>query len=203
MITSYKYEGKNYEEILEKALKELEVTENDIYLQTQEEEGKLFKSKKYMIDIIKKQDVIDYIKSYIKEFAKNINMEIKCEVREKDGNISVLLVSSNNSLLIGRDGKNLNALQLLLRNSLSTITNRKIMLMLDASGYKNKKIKNLEFEIKKICKDVLRTKMEVKLDPMNSFERRIVHNVVGGYDNLKSNSVGEEPNRYTIISYKD
>ena len=203
MITSYKYEGKNYEEILEKALKELEVTENDIYLQTQEEEGKHFKSKKYMIDIIKKQDVIDYIKSYIKEFAKNINMEIKCEVREKDGNISVLLVSSNNSLLIGRDGKNLNALQLLLRNSLSTITNRKIMLMLDASGYKNKKIKNLEFEIKKICKDVLRTKMEVKLDPMNSFERRIVHNVVGGYDNLKSNSVGEEPNRYTIISYKD
>ena len=134
---------------------------------------------------------------------KNINMEINCEVREKDGNISVLLVSSNNSLLIGRDGKNLNALQLLLRNSLSTITNRKIMLMLDASGYKNKKIKNLEFEIKKICKDVLRTKMEVKLDPMNSFERRIVHNVVGGYDNLKSNSVGEEPNRYTIISYKD
>lgn len=203
MITSYKYEGKNYEEILEKALKELEVTENDIYLETQEEEGKLFKSKKYMIDIIKKQDVIDYIKSYIKEFAKNINMEINCEVREKDGNISVLLVSSNNSLLIGRDGKNLNALQLLLRNSLSTITNRKIMLMLDASGYKNKKIKNLEFEIKKICKDVLRTKMEVKLDPMNSFERRIVHNVVGGYDNLKSNSVGEEPNRYTIISYKD
>lgn len=203
MITSYKYEGKNYEEILEKALKELEVTKNDIYLETQEEEGKLFKSKKYMIDIIKKQDVIDYIKSYIKEFAKNINMEIKCEVREKDGNISVLLVSSNNSLLIGRDGKNLNALQLLLRNSLSTITNRKIMLMLDASGYKNKKIKNLEFEIKKICKDVLRTKMEVKLDPMNSFERRIVHNVVGGYDNLKSNSVGEEPNRYTIISYKD
>lgn len=203
MITSYKYEGKNYEEILEKALKELEVTENDIYLETQEEEGKLFKSKKYMIDIIKKQDVIDYIKSYIKEFAKNINMEINCEVREKDGNINVLLVSSNNSLLIGRDGKNLNALQLLLRNSLSTITNRKIMLMLDASGYKNKKIKNLEFEIKKICKDVLRTKMEVKLDPMNSFERRIVHNVVGGYDNLKSNSVGEEPNRYTIISYKD
>lgn len=203
MITSYKYEGKNYEEILEKALKELEVTENDIYLETQEEEGKLFKSKKYMIDIIKKQDVIDYIKSYIKEFAKNINMEINCEVREKDGNISVLLVSSNNSLLIGRDGKNLNALQLLLRNSLSTITNRKIMLILDASGYKNKKIKNLEFEIKKICKDVLRTKMEVKLDPMNSFERRIVHNVVGGYDNLKSNSVGEEPNRYTIISYKD
>ena len=203
MITSYKYEGKNYEEILEKALKELEVTENDIYLETQEEEGKLFKSKKYIIDIIKKQDVIDYIKSYIKEFAKNINMEINCEVREKDGNISVLLVSSNNSLLIGKDGKNLNALQLLLRNSLSTITNRKIMLMLDASGYKNKKIKNLEFEIKKICKDVLRTKMEVKLDPMNSFERRIVHNVVGGYDNLKSNSVGEEPNRYTIISYKD
>ena len=203
MITSYKYEGKNYEEILEKALKELEVTKNDIYLETQEEEGKLFKSKKYMIDIIKKQDVIDYIKSYIKEFAKNINMEINCEVREKDGNISVLLVSSNNSLLIGRDGKNLNALQLLLRNSLSTITNRKIMLMLDVSGYKNKKIKNLEFEIKKICKDVLRTKMEVKLDPMNSFERRIVHNVVGGYDNLKSNSVGEEPNRYTIISYKD
>ena len=75
--------------------------------------------------------------------------------------------------------------------------------MLFRSNYKVKKEKHLSFEIKKICKDVLKTKMDVKLDPMNSYERRIVHNVVSKFDNLYSESVGEGINRYTVIKYKE
>ena len=73
----------------------------------------------------------------------------------------------------------------------------------DASNYKGKKIKNFEYEIKKIAKSVLRTKVAVKLDPMNSYNRRIVHNVVSEFENLTSLSEGEEPNRYVVIDYKE
>ena len=66
-----------------------------------------------------------------------------------------------------------------------------------------RKEKHLEFEIKKICKEVLKTKVEVKLDPMNSYERRIVHNVVSKFDKLYSESEGEAPNRYTVIKCKE
>lgn len=203
MITSYKYEGKTIEEATEKALTELNEELVNLYIQQSEEEAKLFKSKKYIIEVIKKQDVFDYIKKYISELSKKMDIEIKCEVREKDETINVVLVSSNNALLIGKDGKNLNAIQLLIRQAVSVQTGQNIRLLVDISGYKNKKIKNLEYEVKKICKEVMNTKIEVKLDPMNSFERRVVHNVVGQFPNLKSNSVGEAPNRYTIISYHE
>ena len=74
---------------------------------------------------------------------------------------------------------------------------------LDASNYKAKKNKNLEYEVKKIAKDVLKTKIDAKLDPMTSFERRIVHNVVNNFENLMTESVGETPNRCVVIKYKE
>ena len=203
MITSYKYEGKNNEELLIDALTELKVTRDDVYFKQTTEEGKLFKAKKYIIEIIKKEDVINYIKKYINEFANKFGVKINSEVRESDGIINVMLVTENNALLIGKDGKNIDAIQILLRQAVCNQTNQNIKVLVDISGYKNKKNKNLEFEIKKICKEVLKTKVEVKLDPMNSYQRRIVHTVVSEFPNLKSESIGEAPNRYTVISYKE
>ena len=203
MITSYKYEGKNNEELLIDALTELKVTRDDVYFKQTTEEGKLFKAKKYIIEIIKKEDVINYIKKYINEFANKFGVKINSEVRESDGIINVMLVTENNALLIGKDGKNIDAIQILLRQAVCNQTNQNIKVLVDISGYKNKKNKNLEFEIKKICKEVLNTKVEVKLDPMNSYQRRIVHTVVSEFPNLKSDSIGEAPNRYTVISYKE
>ncbi len=203
MITSYKFEGKNEEELLLQALTELKLTKEDVYFKQTLEEGKLFKSKKYIIEITKKQDVINYIKKYINDFANKFGIKINSEVRENDGIINVMLISDNNSLLIGKDGKNMDAIQILLRQSLCNQINQNVKVLVDVSGYKNKRNKNLEFEIKKICKEVLNTKLEVKLDPMNSYQRRIVHTVVSNFPNLKSESVGESPNRYTVISYKE
>lgn len=203
MITSYKYEGKNNEELLIDALTELKLTKDDVYFKQTTEEGKLFKAKKYIIEIIKKEDVINYIKKYINEFANKFGVKINSEVRESDGIINVMLVTENNALLIGKDGKNIDAIQILLRQAVCNQTNQNIKVLVDISGYKNKKNKNLEFEIKKICKEVLNTKVEVKLDPMNSYQRRIVHTVVSEFPNLKSESIGEAPNRYTVISYKE
>ena len=203
MITSYKYEGKNNEELLIDALTELKVTRDDVYFKQTTEEGKLFKAKKYIIEIIKKEDVINYIKKYINEFANKFGVKINSEVRESDGIINVMLVTENNALLIGKDGKNIDAIQILLRQAVCNQTNQNIKVLVDISGYKNKKNKNLEFEIKKICKEVLNTKVEVKLDPMNSYQRRIVHTMVSEFPNLKSESIGEAPNRYTVISYKE
>ena len=203
MITSYKYEGKNNEELLIDALTELKVTRDDVYFKQTTEEGKLFKAKKYIIEIIKKEDVINYIKKYINEFANKFGVKINSEVRESDGIINVMLVTENNALLIGKDRKNIDAIQILLRQAVCNQTNQNIKVLVDISGYKNKKNKNLEFEIKKICKEVLNTKVEVKLDPMNSYQRRIVHTMVSEFPNLKSESIGEAPNRYTVISYKE
>ena len=199
MITLHKYEGKNVDLLKEQCLNELE----DAYMVTKELESGLFKGKKYQLEAITKEEIISSIKSFIKELSKNMNLEINSEIRFEENNINILLVSDNNNILIGKDGKTLNAIQLILRQSFKELNQFDLRIIVDVSNYKAKKIKNLEYEVKKICKEVLKTKVEVKLDPMNSYERRQVHSIVAEFEGLQSISYGEAPNRYTVIKIKD
>ena len=199
MITLHKYEGKNVDLLKEQCSNELE----DAYMATKELESGLFKGKKYQLEAITKEEIISSIKSFIKELSKNMNLEINSEIRFEENNINILLVSDNNNILIGKDGKTLNAIQLILRQSFKELNQFDLRIIVDVSNYKAKKIKNLEYEVKKICKEVLKTKVEVKLDPMNSYERRMVHSIVAEFEGLQSISYGETPNRYTVIKIKD
>lgn len=203
MLTLSKYEGKTKEEALEKCTSELQLKIEELYIKETETEAKLFKSKKYIIEAIKKQDVINYIKDYIKEIDKSFNINIKSEINENENIIKVILVSENNPILIGKEGKNIEALQVLIRNSIKNQIGIDVKVNIDASNYKKKKEETFEREMKKIIKSVLNTHIEVKLDPMNSYNRRIVHNLASNYKNIKTESVGEEPNRYTIIKYEE
>ena len=199
MITLHKYEGKNVDLLKEQCSNELE----NAYMVTKELESGLFKVKKYQLEAITKEEIISSIKSFINELSKNMNLEINSEIRFEENNINILLVSDNNNILIGKDGKTLNAIQLILRQSFKELNQFDLRIIVDVSNYKAKKIKNLEYEVKKICKEVLKTKVEVKLDPMNSYERRKVHSVVAEFEGLQSISYGETPNRYTVIKIKD
>lgn len=203
MVTSYKFEGKSKEELKNRYLEELKVNDSDIFVKETEEEGSLFKSKKYIIEVYKKDDIVSYIKEYIDNLEKGFNIKINKEIKFQEDILKIILVSDNNSILIGKEGRTLEAIQILLRNSIKNQTGINIKINLDASNYKAKKQKNLEYEIKKIAKDVLKTHIEVKLDPMNSYDRRCVHNVVAKFEGLKSVSFGESPNRYVVISYKE
>lgn len=199
MITLHKYEGKNKDLLKEECIKEL----NDAYMITSEIESGIFKGKKYVLEAITNEEIINYIRMFINDLSKKMNIEINSEIKIVDKNINVLLVSNNNNILIGKDGKTLNAIQLILRQFCKQLNKFDFKIMVDASNYKAKKIKNLEYEIKKICKEVLKTKVEVKLDSMNSFERRIVHSIVAEFEGLESISYGENSNRYTVIKIKD
>lgn len=201
MLTLYKYEGKTQEEAKEKCLTELNLEEKELFVKESETEAKLFKSKKYIIEAIPKKDIIKFIKEYLNQIDKSFNIELKSEVNEKEDVIKVNLVSENNPILIGKEGKNIEALQILIRNSIRNQIEMDIKINIDASNYKKKKEEYFEREIKKIAKEVLKTKIDTKLDPMNSYNRRIVHSIVSNFKNLKTESIGEEPNRYTIIKY--
>lgn len=203
MITFHKYEGKSKEELLNQCYEELQLSEEEIFISEEVIEGGLFKGKKYTLEAISKPEIIQYIKDFIKELGNKMNLEIHSEIHFKENTVEIVLVSDNNAILIGKDGKNLNALQIIIRQTLSDLNKFGLRILLDASNYKSKKLKNLEFEIKKICKEVLNSKVEVKLDPMNSYERRCVHSIVSEFDNLQSISYGEGKERYTVIKYKD
>ena len=202
MLKIYHYEDKTYESALEIALRELNKTEEELLIKVEETQAKLFKSKKCDLNIIIKEDISREIKNFIKELGNKMNLEIQIEVTEKDNIYSVLLVSDNNAILIGKDGKTLNSIQLLLKQVLNKNNQFNIKVNVDVSNYKSKKIHSFESEIRKIAKEVLKTKVEAKLDPMNSYERRIVHTIVSEFEELETESIGEEPQRYVVIKNK-
>lgn len=195
MINVYKYEGKDEEECLTKCIEELDVYSCDLIIENHDEEEKFY------INVIKKEDIISFIKEFLKNTVELMNLTLNLEVREEENIFNVIMVSNNNPILIGKEGKNLNSLQFLIRQVIKNQTNMDIKINLDASNYRAKKVRNFEYQIKNIVREVQKTKTDTKLDPMNSYQRRIIHSLLSNFSNVTTESVGEEPNRCVVIKY--
>ena len=201
MLNKYIYEDKTIEKALEKCLNNLNVNKDDIYYKEEIQKGSLLKASKAIIEVIKKDDIKILINNFIKEIGKYINLTIKTDIYFTDENIKVILDSENNAVLIGKNGKMLNSIQTLLKKYIENETSMNLKVYIDIENYKQKKIENLEKNVRKIINEVLLTKIDAKLDEMNSYERRIVHNIVSEYDFIISESFGETPHRYVVIKY--
>lgn len=197
------YEGKNLEELKEKAFSELNASEDELYVRESEEVSGLFKSKKYKLEIVTKDDVLKYVKNYIVDIAKHMNITVNIEAKKREKYIQVNLFSDSSSILIGKNGRTLEAMQLLIKSSILAKTGFKVNVIIDVEDYKEKNNRHLEFNVKKIAREVRRTGIDAKLDPMNSYERRIVHNAVGTIKGVTTKSEGEEPNRYVVIKKEE
>lgn len=195
----FKYEGKNLDELKNKAFSDLNASENELFLKIDEEFVGILKKKKYILYVLIKEDVVKYIKNYIYDITKYMGINVNAEIKLRDNMILINLFSEDCSVLIGKNGKTLDSLQLLIKNTILVKTGIKINILLDIENYKEQSNIKLESHIKKIAKEVKMSGIEVKLDPMNSFKRRIVHNAVSSVDGVSSKSEGEEPNRYVII----
>jgi len=199
-MNEHKYTGKTKEEAVQTAIEDLqELEENLIIRESKEEKGGLFKSKKVEITVIEKRDVTKYIKDFIIATIRNLGFTANVEVKTKDDVPNYTIYSDNDSLLIGKNGKNLNALTLLVRENISKMIGKSYRFVIDVSDYKEKNDLRLERLARKIAREVKATKDEAKLDPMNSYERRVIHNALTKNKYVTTESEGEEPNRYVVI----
>ena len=201
-MQKYIYEGKTYEEALEKALKTLNIAEENIIINILEEKNTLLK-KLVRIEVINYNDIIDYIKETINEITKLMGLTVNLEVRRREENITIKIFSDHNAVLIGRNGCTIQALQTLVRQIVLNEIDHNISIILDVENYKEKKMKNIEYLAKKTAKEVAKTKVEAKLDSMNSYERRIVHSILSDNKYVFTESIGEEPNRCVVIKPKE
>lgn len=201
-MKKYEFEGKTKEEAIEKALTELGVAEKNLIVNVLEEKNTLLK-KNVKIEVINYNDLVDYIKENIIEITKKMGMTVNLEVRRRDDNITIKLFSDHNAVLIGRNGSTIEALQTIIRQMVHNETKEFIGVILDVENYKDKRIKNLEFLAKKVAKEVRETKVETKLDSMNSYERRIIHSALSDNKYVYTESVGEEPNRCVVVKPKE
>lgn len=195
------FSGKTLEEAKISALENLKCNEEDIYINETETKGGLFKAKKVEIEVITKEDILEEIKRELTNIINLMGIKGNFEIKQRDGMTTITIFSDNNNILIGKQGRTIEALSLILKQYLYNELGFYFPFNLDVGEYKLKHQHQLERLAKSIAKDVKRTKMDVKLDPMNSYERRVIHTILGEYKNIKTESTGEEPNRSVVIKY--
>lgn len=202
-MEKYTFIGKTIEEATNKALEELKVSVEDIIINEKEIKQGLFSGKKYEIEVTKKCDIVSEINDFLISTTALMGLDTQIEIKIRDNTVSMRMFSNNNPILIGKNGQTLSALQTIVKQMLSVKYNTKMNIILDVEHYKEKQIKNIEYLAKKTAREVTRTKIEAKLDPMNSYQRRVVHNVLTNFKGVYTESIGEEPNRAIVIKPAD
>ena len=203
-MEKHKYTGKTKEEAISNATIDLQETQDNLIIKELEEiKGGLFKSKKVEIEVIERREVVRYIKEYLQKLLKDLGFTVNIEIKNKDEIPTYTIYSDNDALLIGKNGKNLKALSILTSQHLLNELGKNFKFTIDINSYKEKREKSLEYLAKKIAREVAATKVEAKLDSMNSYERRIIHNALTNNKQVYTESEGEEPNRYVVIKPRE
>lgn len=196
------FSGKTVEEAKEIAINELQQQEEDLIFVNGEEKKSLF-NKKCEIEVIEKKEVIVFIKETLKNIVEQMGCDVNIEYKNRDDYEYFNIISKNSSILIGKKGRTLDALQILMTQIVSNEVGCYIKLQIDVADYKKNRQGRLEKLAKYTAKDVAMAKCEVKLDPMNSYERRIIHNILSNSKDVYTESIGEEPNRCVVIKPKE
>jgi spoIIIJ-associated protein len=196
------YIGKTKEEAIKNALIDLNAKEDEVVIIEKETKKSLF-NKKIEIEAITKSDLNKEIKDFLYKTVKDMGFDCNIETKKRDEQLIYNIITSTSSVLIGKNGRTIDALQNLALQMISTKYNTFYRFTVDINDYKQKRKQRLEKLAKYTAKDVAKSKQAVNLEPMNSYERRIIHNILTNSTDVITTSEGEEPNRYVIIKPKE
>jgi spoIIIJ-associated protein len=197
------FSGKTLEEVKSEALKSLGVEESEVYFYVTKTKGGLLKKETVNLHVITRDDLVDYVKEFLKGITKDMGLDVSFESKVRDEQITIKMYSDNNNILIGKEGKTLQALTTLVKQVIYNKIGEYPYILLDVENYKEKNEERLVRSAKKIAKEVAKTKVEAELENMNSYQRRLIHNALTDFKGVYTESVGEEPNRHIVIKPKE
>lgn len=205
-MISCKETGNSVEEAVEKALKKLGLSKEEVEINIIEEGSTgflgLIGGKDAVVEVSKKIIVSEIGKNFLEDIFSNseLNVEVEyIEAKSNDEQLYYNLSSPELGIVIGHRGETLDALQYLTSLAVNRETDKYFRIMLDAEGYRERRKETLERLANKMKDKALETGRKVMLDPMPPHERRIIHLAVKEDDRVKSYSQGEEPFRKVMI----
>ena len=198
MLVKNKYVGKTKEDAINNAKISLQELDENLYITELEVKNGLF-NKKVEIEVIRKDDVVDYIKELVKDIIHNMGLTCNLEVKKRENGLNITIIADNNPILIGKNGRTLDAITAIVKHSVYNEIGEYFPVVIDVGEYKLAREQKLEHMAKKIAREVAYTKVPAKLDPMNSYERRIIHTILAENKKVITESEGEEPNRCVVI----
>ena len=161
-------------------------------------------SKPAVVRIRKKFTVEDYTRKFLDDIfhAMDMDVNIIIHVSEDQKNVDIELKGDDMGVLIGKRGQTLDSLQYLTNLALGKQVNEFIKVKIDTEDYRKRRKETLENLAKNIAYKVKRTKHSVSLEPMNPFERRVIHSALQNDRYVNTHSEGEEPYRHVVVTLK-
>lgn len=201
------FSAKNVDDAVTEALIKLGTTSDKIEYEVVEKgsAGFLgFNSKPAVIRVCKKLTIEDIVKDFLKKVFDAMNMEVEIIVKYDEINhvLDVDLKGTDMGVLIGKRGQTLDSLQYLANLAVNKQSENYVKVKLDTEDYRKRRKDTLENLAKNVAYKVKRTKRSVSLEPMNPFERRVIHSVLQNDRYVSTHSEGEEPYRYVVVTLK-
>ena len=194
------YVGKTIEEALNAASEDLNTpVEQLIYSASGKTKG-IF-NKKVVVDVYDLSDVIKFAEDYVLNSIDNLGIESTVNTKLDDDIIRITIDSTHNPILIGKNGKTLQALNELTKLATSNHFHRRFRILLDVNGYKDNKYDRLSRVARRLAHEVQKTKTTYTFDPMPADERRAIHNACSNMRNIRTESIGEGTHRQVQIIY--
>ena len=186
------------------AAEELKVHKDYVELRIVEEKNSFLRlNKTFIIEASIRFDVVKDGIKYLQTLLDN--MEVQAFVEAKvvgEHEINFIINAEENPILIGKNGKTLDAIQTMIKNYVNVFTEEHYIILVDIGGYKEQRKKQLEILATKTAKEVAKSKVPAKLGKMNAYERRVIHTKLADWRDVSTESEGEEPNRFIVIKPK-
>lgn len=159
--------------------------------------------------VVRSEEEIANMKAEAEKFlsgvfkAMNMEVEIKMEYKASEGNLDIEFIGHDMGILIGKRGQTLDSLQYLTSLVVNKGTQGYVRVKLDTEDYRNRRKETLENLARSIAYKVRKTRKTVSLEPMNPYERRIIHSALQGNRYVETYSEGNEPYRHVVVKLKN
>ena len=165
------------------------------------EEKKGLFAKKVEIEVYDLSDAIEFAQEYLVNAISTFGITATTKASLSDDIIKITINSDHNSILIGKNGRTLQALNELTKLAVSSRFKKRYRVLLDIADYKGDKYKRVIHMAKRTAYEVQKTHVDAELDPMTADERRVVHNALSRIRNVSTESTGEGKKRHIVIKY--
>ncbi|MDU5100443.1 MAG: RNA-binding cell elongation regulator Jag/EloR [Peptoniphilus grossensis] len=178
---------------------ELEIENNEVSTEEVEDVIEVEEGTKSIEE--ENQEILDAAREFISKILDTFELENSVEMELKDNVLTINVNGDENRLgiLIGKRGVTLDSIQYILNLIVNKKSSRYIRVNLDSSGYREKRKETLINLAKKMANKVTKTGRSVKLEPMNSYERKIIHTALQDYEGVLTHSEGKDPFRKVVI----
>ncbi|QTC40758.1 protein jag [Bacillus sp. V3] len=198
--------GQTVEEAIESALSQLNITKEQAEIEVLDQGKKslfgLFGGRPASVQVRKAIDPVETAKEFLLSVAREMGVEASVDVEVNGRDVEFRLSGEKMALLIGKRGQTLNALQHLTQLAANKESDQFLTILLDAENYRERRRQTLTNLAERLADKALRTNRAVSLEPMPSYERKVIHTALVNAKKVDTYSEGREPNRYIVIAPK-